>query len=356
MTKPIGSDFEISSEPRTKKEMLSKYLPECKKSISLSSGSDSIYYLLKSLDLGGKIVLLPSYLCEDIIKPIDKLKIKYRFYAVNKDLSINLIDLKKKIKKSLIVFVIHYFGFPAKNLKRIIKLCKREKAIIVEDCVHSPLTRIDNRLIGGDGNFSFNSLRKVLPVPDGSYLCMNIKCNNIKTVDSGLHRKYINSRYNAMKQKHRYLKNPEKTDDYYFKKSFMDVDRQKNNYPAPAPISSTTKRLLQKIDLAKAISKRRANFIYLSKNIRKLSGIKPLYRLKKGVCPLGFPIICKNRNKIKQALIEHKIYPPIHWVLPKSLSRFKDSYWLSNHILTIPIDQRYNTRDMERIIGVLKNV
>lgn len=84
--------------------------------------------------------------------------------------------------------------------------------------------------------------------------------------------------------------------------------------------------------------------------------IKPIFKkLPLGVCPLGFPIIVENRNELKNKLIENMIYPPIHWELPDAINRrhFPLSWYISEHILTIPIDQRYTEKEMEYILKIL---
>ena len=69
-------------------------------------------------------------------------------------------------------------------------------------------------------------------------------------------------------------------------------------------------------------------------------------------CPLFVPIVVsKNRNKVRQKLIEHKIYCPVHWPHP-NVACESNLYDLE---LSLVCDQRYTERDMERIIAVLSD-
>jgi dTDP-4-amino-4,6-dideoxygalactose transaminase len=82
----------------------------------------------------------------------------------------------------------------------------------------------------------------------------------------------------------------------------------------------------------------------------------PFYRkLPAGVCPLGFPILAKDRDGLKKMLIKNRIYPPIHWKLPSEVDKeeFSASWQISKHILTIPIDQRYKTEDMQFVADTI---
>jgi hypothetical protein len=66
------------------------------------------------------------------------------------------------------------------------------------------------------------------------------------------------------------------------------------------------------------------------------------------VVPLGFPVRLKNRDQVQQNLFKHKIYPPVHWpikdVVPET---FIESHLLSDQILTLVCDQRYDFDEME---------
>ncbi len=71
--------------------------------------------------------------------------------------------------------------------------------------------------------------------------------------------------------------------------------------------------------------------------------------------PIGFPILIDNRDKIRRELMLKSIYCPIHWDIRESRIPilFKDAYYLSERILTLPIDQRYNIEDMNRLVDTL---
>ena len=77
-------------------------------------------------------------------------------------------------------------------------------------------------------------------------------------------------------------------------------------------------------------------------------------QLSADVVPLGFPVRLGNRDVVREALQDVRIYPPVHWplqgVVPES---FKASHVLSSEILTLPCDQRYGADEMEQMADVV---
>ncbi len=67
-----------------------------------------------------------------------------------------------------------------------------------------------------------------------------------------------------------------------------------------------------------------------------------------------YPYLINNGNKLKEILIKHKIYIPTYW--NNILDYTKDSdweYYLSNNLICLPIDQRYNVEDLKLIINLI---
>jgi dTDP-4-amino-4,6-dideoxygalactose transaminase len=344
MIKEIGSDFNIGFGLFFKRKK--KNIP--KKSFLLSSGRDCIYFILSSLKLNSNHkILLPSYLCHTILYPIKEEKIKYNFYKINKNLEIDLNDLRKKIKKEKpnIILVINYFGFIQPNLAKIKEICQKKGIKLIEDNVQSFLSP---HILRGD--FVFNSYRKFMPVPNGAFLLgkfpQKIKINNAP-------KKFTSKRFRGG-----ILKNFIIFKNYYRDLFSSSEEKDINNYKKPARMSKISKYLLDRINLKKISVKRRKNYSFLSKNLNN-SEIIPLYEnLDPLTTPLGFPILFKSReerNKMRHKLIKNKIYPPIHWSLPNIIDKkkFEESWKISNTILTIPLDQRYNQVDMNKILKIL---
>mgnify|MGYP006141360151 FL=1 len=70
--------------------------------------------------------------------------------------------------------------------------------------------------------------------------------------------------------------------------------------------------------------------------------------------PLCYPLLVEGES-VREYLIENNIYIPSFW--PNYEAREKKmngiESFLSTHLLPLPIDQRYNQKDMKLILDVL---
>ena len=92
---------------------------------------------------------------------------------------------------------------------------------------------------------------------------------------------------------------------------------------------------------------RQNNWKFLNKLLEnKYNGI--FNKISNDEIPLGLILLVKDRDKLRKFLLKKRIFTSIHWPIKQKLSKstFKFDYYLANHIITIPIDQRYTKKDM----------
>jgi len=354
----IGGEFGLPSEYLRERatNQFAEYTNYPRK-IFLSSGRGALRLVAKALQLGEEEeVLLPSYLCKEILKPFQMEGSRVKFYKVDETLNVDVGDVESKIgRNTRALLFIHYFGFPQPSTPKIRSLCTRNNVFLIEDLVQSFLTRSGGKLLGSAGDVTLSSYRKWIPMPDGALLGINDESFRPPSIErtsraASLHVKY---RIKGLKLKGKYLKNP-KFSKRIFRKVFVDADKLLDT--TPIEISGYSKKMLPKFDFAAIIDKRRTNFQRLLNNLKRAKSVTPLHKkLPNGVCPLGFPILVKDRESVKKMLVRNRIYPPVHWKLPKEVdeNEFPVSWRISNHILTLPIDQRYSAADMDFIAGTL---
>jgi dTDP-4-amino-4,6-dideoxygalactose transaminase len=359
----IGGEFHLPFSCLFAKQLnhFAKLMPKDAKCFLTSSGRDSLNLIIRILSLTqNDEVLLPSYLCGDMLSPFREEGINFKFYKINEDLSIDIGDLKKKItRETRTLLIIYYFGYP-QPIKEIRKLSQEHSLYLVEDVVQSFLSKYDGQPLGSFGDLAFTSYRKFTPVLDGSLLFINnhelepqLKWRNL----SLHHFLYIWLRCLAMGLKTLYL-NSYFVPKPLFLSLFTWSEEMLNRYPKPAEISCFSRNMLNKLDFDRLILKRRVNFQYLLDKWH-FSSVRPLYReLPEDVCPLGFPVLAENREFVKQELIKRGIYTPVHWNLPTEVDKgeFSNSWNISHHILTIPIDQRYSIDDMNYILRQMQEI
>lgn len=359
--KEIGGQFHLPVSLLFKRPLyqFDRFIANSTQYYLTSSGRDSLVLIINALGLSHNCeVLLPAYLCGEILRPFKEANIKFTFYKINADLSIDINDIEKRItKETKILLVIHYFGYP-QPIEELQKLSREHSLLLIEDSVQSFLTRYNGKFLGCFGDVAFNSFIKFLPVLDGSLLLLNnkeIKDNwqNLKLSKRSLnYLAYISLRFLAMSIKSLsvsmgIIPKP------LFLWLFAEANKMFDKYPKPVRISFISKTLLESFNFDHITWKRRRNFQYLLDNWHS-DIVQPLFHeLPTDVCPLGFPVVVKGkRDHIKEELIKRKVYPPIHWNLPPDIDKeeFKTSWKFSQEVLTIPVDQRYQLKDMEYIL------
>ncbi len=65
------------------------------------------------------------------------------------------------------VLLTHIGGYPIPEIKEISKFCKDKGILLIEDCAHSPFTKIDGKLVGSFGDASIMSFFPTKPIPAG---------------------------------------------------------------------------------------------------------------------------------------------------------------------------------------------
>lgn len=138
-------------------EELRKYLG-VKQAITFNSGRSAFLAILKSLGLKkGEEVLLQAFTCNAAVNSIIWSDLKPLFVDIDETLNLDPKDLKRKItEQSRVVMIQHMFGHPAK-LDEILKICKENNLILIEDCAHSLGATYKGKKIGTFGKASFFS-------------------------------------------------------------------------------------------------------------------------------------------------------------------------------------------------------
>jgi hypothetical protein len=122
---------------------------------------------LLGVQQGGR-VLLPSFICRDLLAPISLLGATPLWYEVAPDLSAQ--DPSENWPVADVVLMINYFGFP-QSVRPFALYASRTGAAIIEDNAHGYLSRAeDGCWLGCRTDIGLFSLRKTLRIPDGAAL------------------------------------------------------------------------------------------------------------------------------------------------------------------------------------------
>lgn len=131
----------------------------------------------------GQKVLVPAYHCIVMIEPILAIGAQPVFYALRKDLSVDIDDIAAKIDGDTRAFIaVNYFGFP-QDLPMLRQFCDRHGLSFIEDCAHSFFGTYADQPLGTFGHFAVASLAKFFPVRDGGCLIIGTGKNGHAEVE-----------------------------------------------------------------------------------------------------------------------------------------------------------------------------
>lgn len=128
--------------------------------ICFDSGRSALFTILQALDIGqGDEVLLQAFTCIVVPNAVIWNEATPIYCDIKKETcNLDPADVEKKITKNTKAIIIqHTFGNPA-DLKQLIKIAKKHKLFIIEDCAHSLGSTYNNKLVGNFGDaaiFSF---------------------------------------------------------------------------------------------------------------------------------------------------------------------------------------------------------
>jgi len=312
--KEIGGYFEL--ELRKGEEYHSK-------AIALNTGRNALELILITKKYSK--VYIPYYTCDVILEPLKKHDIAYEFYHINIDFE-PLFDFKR-IKESEGFLYTNYFGIKDKFIEKLAVLCPNLIIDSSQSFFSKPLSNIP----------TFYSCRKFFGVPDGAYLYLE----DAKVLDFPYD--HSDHRANHLLKRIEYGASAGYED-------FKTNDIKLVGQPI-LQMSKLTRSLLCNIDYEFVRKRRKENFIFLRKQLSKYNeiNIKPEHLNGSMV----FPFL-SNKPNLRQRLIDNGIYIATYW--PNIIEWMKEECLESRftqQIVHLPVDQRYNSDDMNVIINLI---
>lgn len=310
---PIGGYFELE---------LPIFKEYHDKALALNNGRLCLEYLLRCRKYDK--VYVPYYTCDSVTEPIIKIGISYKFYHIDKAYHIaENIDLKEN---EALIYT-NYWGLQNDYCKQL--AARYGKRLIFDNTqafFARPIEGID----------TFYSCRKFFGVPDGGYLYTDCMADfDIPNDESWLRMDSLTKRIDL---------SPEAGYG-----DFHKISRQFHGMPIRR-MSKLTTRLMRSIDYERVAQRRIENY----NRLRNRFGGR---RLVCGEVPMVFPYTTETGQELRKHLIENKVFVARYW--PNvDLWASKDSteVWMSNHVLPLPIDQRYDRHDMDRIIKTIETI
>ena len=326
--------------------------------VFLSTGRAAILYAIKDIkkakDKGDLIALIPSYTCDTVLQPFLDENIVTYAYDINEKLEINEKSFIEKMDEFSpdIVLIHRYFGFDNSiDINDKLQMFSKIGCIFIEDRTQSLFS--DYKTL--DVDYIVGSFRKWTALPDGGF-CVKKKRKFVfdeipKCTDDLL----ITSKLKAFQQKNDYMLYNEGEKEEFLN-SYRVAEEILNKEKKFFCMSDISKHLLRELDVAWMIEKRRQNYSFFVNNINNHEISCVMGELPDGVVPLYLLIRSPHRNELQIELRKHAIYAPIVWPKPEKMppvSKLVDDIY--KEVLCLPVDQRYDIDDMDRMVSVVND-
>lgn len=305
------------------------------------------------------VLLLPDYLCLSIIVSIEEPKVKYRFYHISRDLSIDLDSLRAQLDEHVKgIYIIHYFGVPfgRETVEALLEIRARRSISIVEDITQALLSRDGARM--GFGDYLVASTRKWLPMTDGGILAARdgAPLELVALADPYNEAAYKQLLITLIRE--RYDANPALD-----RRRYLDWEAEANRVRytdlTVRGMTGFARSVLFHADWRRIMRRRRANYQVLSTLLREIDGIailsKPMDDAGEYV-PFGLVVLAEERDALFRYLTGRGIVGEIQWALPLEYYQpGADARYLSDHNLMLHCDQRYTEREMRLVADAVRD-
>jgi len=270
-------------------------------------------------------VYLAKFTCDAVIEPLIRLEIPYVFYTIDEKFE---LAEKIELREGELIMYNNYFGLKDGYCDY---LSNHYADQLIIDCSQAYYFKPPNK------GFTFFSCRKFFGVADGGCLYSPVKLDESLSVDTSY-------------QKMQHLL---KRIDIGAVEAYKDFVQNENKFSDDSikQMSKLTQRILCNIDFDNVRLARNKNFSFLHQHLKSKNKLSLDNAELNG--PLCYPFLTDDKI-LRQKLIDNKVFVPTYW--PNVLDWADASeleYRLAENIIHLPIDQRYDQNDMERVLKVI---
>jgi hypothetical protein len=313
--KPIGGYFELELN----------HFPEYHQyAIKLNTARSALEYALR-VNVYRKIYI-PYYTCDVMLEPVKNAGIDFEFYHIGK----GFMPMLDSIETDAVLLFTNYFGICDRLVERVVD---RFGDVIVDNSqafYTLPINAIS----------TFYSCKKFFGVPDGSYLYCT------KSINQEIETDLSKDRMDHL------IKRIELSAEAGFA-DFQANDISFTGQPIKR-MSKLTQALMKNIEYDQVKKQRLENFDYLHRALQDRNEIS----IDRNAinCPMAYPFLIDKKG-IRHELINRKIFVAQYW--PNVLEWVEQDcheYYLATRLLPLPIDQRLDGFDLDRIISDLHDI
>ena len=298
-----------------------------------------------------KVALLPSFTCHTVFEPFMEYGYEIHTLPLSLNLTTNAEDILLCQEKSNagVVLVHRYYGFNTlPDFNKAVELLQRKGVVVIEDCTQCLYSSYSI----SNADFIVASIRKWVGVPDGGFAVCKEGEFSIKPNKHD--EEMVETKRVASELKYQFLFEGE-GDKPTFKAKYREAENMLDSQGMFYTIGLLSAAIQAELDVELLKKKRRSNYKMLLTGFRNREGVGMIFdSLPEQVVPLYFPILVDDREDLQDLLADNDIYAPVVW--PKAdncpiIDEVAETIYKT--ILCIPIDQRYDVDDMQRIVDVI---
>lgn len=289
--------------------------------IKLNCGRNALAYLIKANNIHK--ILMPKFMCDSCNKILQDNNVCVRYYSIGLDFKPQNVNQEQDEW----LYIVNFYGQLTNEYLKSIK----GKRLIVDNAqayFQQPIKNVN----------TLYTCRKFFGVADGAILYTDNKIE-------------IQEQDQSYERMHFLLGRYEKTASEFYQEYV-----ENNHFFANESIkkmSRLTENLLHALDYDNIRRIRTKNFEYLNKKLQDIN-------LCKLIVPEGayaYPLYLENGAVVRKKLQEKKIYIPTLWPAVFELCKQDElEYQMAENILPLPVDQRYDSQDMEYLVEVIRRV
>lgn len=291
--------------------------------LRLNTARNCFEYILRAREY--RKVFIPYYTCEVMLEPLKKCNVDFEYYHIDDFLE---PDSEYELQENEAFLYTNFFGLKQDCVDRL--AIHYGSHLIVDNAqafYAEPLTGID----------TFYSARKFFGVPDGAYLYTNARLDEDFEQDLS---------YDRMSH---LLKRADVGAEFGYE-DFRTNDDSLINNPIRR-MSNLTEKILCSIDYDYCKKKRIENYLYLEGQLKSKNKIH--FELSENNVPMVYPYLTDEED-LRNKLIKNKFFVAKYWPNVAVLVSFGLERELSERMIPIMVDQRYNIEELKSINELLK--
>ncbi|MFI3250212.1 MAG: hypothetical protein R3Y07_04555 [Eubacteriales bacterium] len=278
----------------------------------------ALQYLLRVKSI--KKLYMPHYICGSVIQAVRNCNVEVVHYHIDEGFR----PILDGIPFDSSILLVNFYG--QLDDQYILKVKSQFSHLIVDNTqafFHKPLHGMD----------TLYSCRKFFGVPDGGYLHTEI------APPEELYREKSSERFSYLVG----CLEETASEHYGTFQHYEDLSEK----ASVAKMSMATKSILSGINYAEVKSRREENYRVIH---HLLGSYNELSLVEEVEGPFGYPFLMKNSTKLREYLLQHKIYVPVLW---SNVSETLPDQYIEHHyaknLMMLPIDQRYDEEDVNYI-------